>query len=104
MSKDIGLAPPAILALYRYCADAPAIVCEEGYWDDMESANWDGMRQEQSTAADLMRDALKALGYQAPEGRAVCEDCYCYLDEGHSGQCSHDGDEEEADEEEGAES
>lgn len=99
-TKDIGLAPPAILALYRYCAEAPAIVCEEGYWDDQESANADGMNQEKSYAADLMRAALRSLGYEPPEGLETCEDCYRTADIGCSSQCQHSVEEDEDDEEE----
>lgn len=85
---------PAIAALLRYVDDAPATVCGEGYWDDMESANADGMNQARSEAAALIRAALKALGIEPPAGIEVCGDCYRALDD-HSCQCEAEQDEDE---------
>lgn len=91
---------PAIRALIRYAADAPDIVCGEGYWDDgSESANADGMNQARSEAAALIRDALGALGIEPPKGLKVCPECYRDESDGHSYQCSHDGEEADDDEE-----
>lgn len=92
-------AHPAIAALVAYAAAAPAIRCDEGYWDDMESAGGDGMRQEKSEAAILIRAALKALGIEPPKGLETCPDCFAYADApgrgiDHSCQCQLVDDEE----------
>lgn len=87
--------PAAVAALQTYCADAPAIVCGEGYWDDQDSACGDGMRQSQSDAAQLMREALGALGFDAPAGVAVCEECFEPLSEEHNTRCSRADEEDD---------
>jgi hypothetical protein len=76
----------AIKALIRFAEDSPDRPCEEGYWDDMESASADGANQARSEAAALIRTALKALGIDPPAGFEVCSDCYRQLDD-HSSQC-----------------
>jgi hypothetical protein len=84
---QLGL-PPAILALGDYAAESPAIICEEGYWDDgSESACHDGMNQARSEAAALIRSALTTLGIDPPRGVDVCPECYRDGSDGHSSEC-----------------
>jgi hypothetical protein len=94
----------ALIPLLEYCATSPAIECDEGYWDDMESANWDGQRQAQSSAAAIMRVVLRDLGIEPPEGLETCPDCFNYADApgrgiDHDSQCKlADEEDEEIDE------
>lgn len=98
MLQDQLKADPAIKALIDYAAEAPAIICEEGYWDDgSESACADGMNQAKSEAAALIRKALTALGIDPPAGVEVCPECFRDDSDGHSYQCSRDGEDEEGD-------
>jgi hypothetical protein len=80
--------PGSIAMLVNYAAQAPAIKCDEGYWDDgSDSANWDGMNQAKSEAAALIRAALDTLGIDPPRGVEVCPECYRDGSDGHSYQC-----------------
>jgi hypothetical protein len=91
---------PAIAALQDYARAAPAIACGEGFWDDQDSACGDGMRQERSEAAELIRDALRALNLEAPAGVPVCHECFEPIGEEHHHQCNTGRAEEEAEHEE----
>lgn len=79
---------PAIEAMQRYCADAPAEEVGEGTWNDLDGACADGERQEQSRAAEVMRNALLALGLDAPTGHAVCSGCGREIGDGHDSDCT----------------
>jgi hypothetical protein len=87
---------PAIKALIKYAASAPAIVCEEGYWEDQETACFDGMNQARSEAAADIRAALKALGIEPPAGVEVCRECFRDASDGHAHQCETGEREEQA--------
>lgn len=91
---------PAIVKLQRFVAEQPAIACGEGYWDDQDSANSDGIRTGSSEAAAMIRAALVALGLDAPAGLAVCPECYAEEGDEHHHQCERGQAEAEAEQEE----
>jgi hypothetical protein len=80
-----------VKALQKYAADAPATDCGEGYWDDMEEAYHCGHREERHEAAELMRNLLRRLGVEAPQGNAICGGCSQDVDSGcHDPDCTLD--------------
>lgn len=79
--------PPAVCSLIQLAREAPAADPGEGYWDDMETAHNLGIRQGTYSAAALIRPALAALGFEAPEGVAICTCCGRDEGDGHDPDC-----------------